>query len=70
MRMGDPPSDWSPPPGEGMGSGEIGADGRGFPWIVACVGPTERTGRIQSEPIESPASEVGDNMADTLPLKT
>ena len=49
----------------------MGAEGlKEDPCDGAWDGLTARTGRSQSGPIDRPASEVGDNMTDTMPLKS
>jgi hypothetical protein len=60
-----------PPFGSSCGISDSGADDWGVPDAVGCVGLTARTGRAQSvELIDSPASEVGEIMMDTLALRS
>ncbi len=64
-----PLSGWAPAFGGVCGISESGADNCAAPGEDCGEGLTARTGRAQSkELIDSPASEVGDNMADTLPM--
>lgn len=68
-REGGLPSGGAPPDGKVSGTAGGEPDGCERPDAGPGVGFTSRTGRSQSVPIDRPASEVGDNMANTMPGK-